>query len=179
MIYKNTDCWKPISYFLAKVIIMGFWGVILKPWRACMAMDDCTSSSKSTNAIPGFASIKRTSLKPGYCSKSISSILPVVSWGKFSMNKILLGAAVSWAPGPWRNDACRYRTFYVSAINIRIDKCIKHYHPLTYSWTETKNFDYNHCHLCASFIQAYENMIYEQWSEDPIFLEGNRRNQTL
>lgn len=97
---------KKVSYFFAKVMAMGFWGVILKPWSACMAMDDWTSSSNSTKAIPGFASIIRTSLNPGYCRKSNSSIILVVSWGKFSMNNILFGAAASCALAfPWRNGA--------------------------------------------------------------------------
>lgn len=70
-----------------------------------MAMDDCTSSSNSTKAMPGFASIIRTSLNPGYCWKSISSIELVVSWGKFCMNSILFGAAASCVFA-FRKEAC-------------------------------------------------------------------------
>ncbi|GKV09540.1 hypothetical protein SLEP1_g21025 [Rubroshorea leprosula] len=44
-----------------------------------MATPDCSSSSYSTNAMPGFASIIRTSLNPGYWAKSNCNIVLVVS----------------------------------------------------------------------------------------------------
>lgn len=110
---------------------MGFWGVILKPWRACIAIEDWLSSSNSTKAIPGFASIMRTSLNPGYCLNSTSSIILVVSYGRFWMNSILLGGSTtSWAPGcfPGRDGTW---TFFLK-------------------WSMMSTTKY---HLCASILQ--------------------------
>lgn len=76
-----------------------------------MATEDCTSSSNSTKAIPGFASIIRTSLKPGYWLKSNCSIVLVDSWGKFCIKRILFGAAAdSCAPG-FPKEACMSYTY--------------------------------------------------------------------
>lgn len=93
-----------LSHFLAKEMIIGFWGVILKPWRACIAMEDWTSSSNSTNAIPGFAEIILISLKPRYCSKRLWSIALVVPSGRFWMKSMLFGGIASCPPG-W-NEGC-------------------------------------------------------------------------
>eukprot|EP00245_Coleochaete_scutata_P016131 TRINITY_DN742_c0_g1_i1.p2 TRINITY_DN742_c0_g1~~TRINITY_DN742_c0_g1_i1.p2 ORF type:complete len:118 (-),score=8.05 TRINITY_DN742_c0_g1_i1:101-454(-) len=51
-----------LSYFFAYVICMGLVGVILKPWRPCMATVAPISSVNSTKEMPGIASIMRTSL---------------------------------------------------------------------------------------------------------------------
>jgi hypothetical protein len=84
---------------------MGFSGVILKPWRACIATMDWPSSSNSTKAMPGLASIIRTSRKPGYCWNRIWSIMLVVWSGRFWMKRMLFGGAGGSCEALPRRDA--------------------------------------------------------------------------
>ncbi|KVI12430.1 hypothetical protein Ccrd_009083, partial [Cynara cardunculus var. scolymus] len=57
------------------VMYIGLSGLILNPWRLCIATVACMSSPYSINAIPGFASTILTSLNPWYCLNNICNII--------------------------------------------------------------------------------------------------------
>lgn len=158
--------WVYFGYFLAKEMAMEFWGVILKPWRAVMAIDEWMSSSNSTKAMPGFASINRTSLNPGYCLNSNSNIALVVSWGKFSMNRMLFGAAASCAFGlPCRDEACWWYTYNlhesISTLYIKFN--------FSHSECKQKRVHHSQCELKKKMIKWHCIIVLETLTVLPPF----------
>ena len=89
-------CWnyeiKQHTYFLAKLILMAFVGLILNPWSASLADVDCSAPSNSTKAMSARPGTKRTSLNPGNCGKkyhnSISNNRHTKTRFKYDLRKV-------------------------------------------------------------------------------------------
>merc|ERR1719277_723005 len=80
----------PSAHCLAKAIFNDISGVTMKPCKPCFAIPAWRSSAYSMNAT-FLPLIKRASWKPGYCRKSIVSIISFTSAGRFSTNNTLDG----------------------------------------------------------------------------------------
>merc|ERR1719401_2107410 len=81
MMLRNATANWPDTHCLANDIFNAISGVTIKPWRPCFAMPACNSSAYSMKAT-FLPLIKRASWKPGYCLKSIVSIISLTSGGK-------------------------------------------------------------------------------------------------